>query len=127
MGFIISSRRNEDKVILEVQSEYSEFLELKGHFDDVHIFTDKVAYTKTNISQRGKNDATKYFLIPKNLRQGFQFNNDVSCQRIDLKNKVVFVYVVDKFSVAPSRRELALKEIEKRRDAVMNDRGVFFG
>ena len=115
MATIISSRRqNEDgKVILEVASDYDEFLQLRGHLDDIHLFTEKVAEVKTNISQRGKNEATKYFLIPRQFRKGFKFNNTTSCQRIDLGNKVVFLYVVDKLSINPSRRELASKRIEE--------------
>ena len=115
MATIISSKRENEngKVILEVASDYDEFLQLKGHLDDIHLFTEKVAEVKTNISQRGKNEATKYFLIPRQFRKGFKFNNTTSCQRIDLGNKVVFLYVVDKLSINPSRRELASKRIEE--------------
>lgn len=113
MGSIISSKRDGGKVIVEILSDYDEFLQLRGHLDDVHLFTEKVADVKTNISQRGKNEATKYFLIPRQFREGFKFNNSISCQRIDVKNKVIFIYVVDKLKIAPSRRELALKRIEE--------------
>ena len=115
MATIISSRRHDGngKVVLEVLSEYDEFLQLKGHLDDIHLFTEKVAEIKTNISQRGKNEATKYFLIPRQFRKGFRFNNTTSCQRLDLGNKVVFVYVVDKLKINPSRRELALRRMEE--------------
>jgi len=112
MGSIIKSKRNNDKIILEVLSDYEEFLQLKGHFDDVHLFTEKVADVKTNISQRGKNEATKYFLIPKQFRRGFKFNNSTSCQKIDLEDKVIFVYVIDKLKINPSKRELALEKME---------------
>ncbi len=113
MGSIISSKRNDEGVVLEVLSDYEEFLQLKGHLDDVHLFTEKVADVKTNISQRGKNEATKYFLIPRQYRKGFKFNNSTSCQRIDLKDKVVFIYVVDKLEINPSKKELALEKIDK--------------
>src|SRR3989344_3769442 len=114
MATIISSKRQNEngKVILEVASDYDEFLQLKGHLDNIHLVTEKVAEVKTNISQRGKNEATKYFLIPREFRRGFRFNNTTSCQRLDLKDKVVFVYVVDKLKINPSRRELALRRIE---------------
>jgi len=112
MGSIISSRRDGGKVIVEVLSDYEEFLQLRGHLDDVRIFTEQVADVKTNISQRGKNEATKYFLIPREFRKGFKFNNSTSCQRINLKDKVIFIYVVDKLSTIPSKKELALQKIE---------------
>ena len=113
MATIMSSKNTGNgKIMLEVASDYDEFLQLRGHLDDIHLFTEKVAEVKTNISQRGKNEATKYFLIPREFRRGFKFNNTTSCQRIDLGNKVVFLYVIDKLSINPSRRELALKKIE---------------
>jgi len=111
MGSIISSKRDSDNVIVEVLSTYDEFLQLKGHFDDVHLFTEKVAEVKTNISQRGKNEATKYFLIPRQFRKGFKFNNGTSCQRMDLKDKVIFIYVVNKLNINPSKKEIILKRI----------------
>ena len=112
MATIISSKKEGDKVIAEVLSDYEEFLQLKGHLEDVYLFTERVAEVKANISQRGKNEATKYFLIPRQLRKGFKFNNSTSCQKLDFKDKVIFVYVVDKNKINPSKRELALKRIE---------------
>ena len=76
--------------------DYDEYLQLKGHLDDVHAFTEHVAETKANISQRGKNEATKYFLIPRQLRKGLNFNSATSCQKIELRDKIIFIYVVDK-------------------------------
>jgi len=111
MGKIISSRKQRDKVISEIMFDYEEHLQLKGHLDDVHLFTEHVAEVQTNISQRGKNAATKYFLIPRQFRQGFKFNNTTSCQRFELKNKVVFIYVVNKLKVNLSKRELMIKRL----------------
>ena len=111
MGKIISSRKQKDKVFLEMMSDYDEYLQLKGHLDDVFLFTEHVAEVKTNISQRGKNEATKYFLIPRQFRKGFKFNNAISCQKIDFKDKVIFIYVVDKMKINPSRKELKIKKL----------------
>jgi hypothetical protein len=106
MGSIISSRRNDDKIVVEVSVDYKEFLDLQGHFDNVHLFTEEVAVAKTNISQRGKNEATKYFLIPRTMRKGFKFNNSTYCQRMDIPDKTVFIYVVDKLNITPRRKDL---------------------
>ena len=111
MGKIISSRKQKDKVITEIMFDYEEHLQLKGHLDDVHLFTEHVAEVQTNISQRGKNEATKYFLIPRQFRKGFKFNNAISCQRFDTENKVFFIYVVNKLKINPSRRELTIKRL----------------
>ena len=48
------------------------------------------------------------------LRKGFKFNNAISCQRLDVKTKVIFIYIIDKQKVNPSRRELAIKRIEEK-------------
>ena len=79
-------------------------MQLKGHLDEVYLFTEKVGGVQTNISQRGKNEATKYFLIPRQFRKGFKFNNTTSCQRFDLKNKVIFIYIVNKLKINPNKK-----------------------
>ena len=113
MGTIISSKKEGDKVLLEVMSEYEEYLQLKGHLNDIRLFTEHVAEVQTNISQRGKNEATKYFLIPRQFRSGFRFDNTTSCQKLDLGSKVVFIYVVDKQKVNLSKREMTIKKLQE--------------
>jgi len=70
MGTIISSKKDGDNVLVEVLTDYNEFLQLKGHLNDIYLVTKNVAEVQTNISQRGKNEATKYFLIPRQFRKG---------------------------------------------------------
>lgn len=97
MGTIISSRIREDnKVIVELAIDYNEWVQLRGNLNDVHIFSDSVESVYTNISQRGKNSATKYFLIPKELRKNLEFDEQTRCQKIDTKTKTIFIYSVDK-------------------------------
>ncbi len=97
MGTIISSKAIKDnKVIFEIELDYEESLELKGHIKNVHMFSEDAAEIKTNLSQRGANEATKYFLIPRELRQGLQFKEKVKCQKIDTLTRSIFVFVVNK-------------------------------
>ena len=114
MGTIISSKKDGKNVIVEILVDYDEFQQLKGHLNDIRLVTENTAEVQTNISQRGKNAATKYFLIPRQFRKGFKFNNTTSCQRLDFKDKVLFIYVIDKLKRNPSRRELAIKRIEEK-------------
>ena len=114
MGTIISSKKDGDKVIVEVLADYDEFLQLKGHLNDIRLVTENTAEVQTNISQRGKNQATKYFLIPRQFRKGFKFNNTTSCQRLDFKDKVLFIYIVNKLKRNPSRRELTIKRMKEK-------------
>ncbi|MFH2020636.1 MAG: hypothetical protein ABIJ34_04430 [archaeon] len=102
MGTILGSRvRDDGKVIFEVVVNYDEALQLKGHMENVYIFSEHNANIKTGISQRGKNEATKYFLIPKEHRNELLLNQDVFCQRIDTKTKSAFIYLVNKNGYRP--------------------------
>jgi hypothetical protein len=96
MGKILSSKRNGEGVVFEIEMDYDEATLLQGHYDSVHMFTEKIAEFVTNISSRGKNSVTKYFLIPRNLRKDVDYKCPVSCQKIDTRDKIIFIYVVDK-------------------------------
>ena len=97
MGSIINSKTaNDGKLIFEVLVDYEESLELKGHIKNVHLFSEDATDTKAKISLRGRKAATKYFLIPKDLRKDLKFDALVKCQKIETQSKVIFVYVVDK-------------------------------
>jgi superfamily II RNA helicase len=98
MGSILNSKIVKDKIIFSVCMDQKEALQLKGHVNDIHIFSEHVADIRTNLSGRGKNSATKYFLVPKELRKDikFQQSKQISCQRLDTKEHVIFVYLVNK-------------------------------
>jgi superfamily II RNA helicase len=100
MGTILGTKTTKDnKVICEVEMDYEESLELKGHIKDIHVFSEDAAEIKTNLSKRGTNEATKYFLIPKELRKGLKFNELVKCQKIETDLRKIFIFVVDKVKV----------------------------
>ncbi|MBW2974158.1 hypothetical protein KY366_00420 [Candidatus Woesearchaeota archaeon] len=100
MGEILNSKtHNNGRITFEIIVDYDEALQLKGHVRNIHLFSEDVPDIKTNISLRGKNEATKYFLIPKELRKDLQFNTKVKCQKIETETKTIFVYVVDKFKL----------------------------
>ena len=97
MGTILSSRAREDgKVVLEVSVDYDEALQLKGHMENIHVFSEKIADVKTNMVQRGKNESTRYFLIPKGMRTNLGYKGISKCQRIETKSKTIFIYIMDK-------------------------------
>lgn len=98
MGTIISSKMKGDgKVILELLMDYDEVLQLQGHMDNVYVFSGDVTDLKTDISTRGKNSATKYLLIPRELRKDIKFDKEINCQKIELKDKLIFVYTLERF------------------------------
>ncbi|RMF06694.1 hypothetical protein D6764_01600 [Candidatus Woesearchaeota archaeon] len=81
---------------MEILMEYEEALNLKGHMDKVYVFAEDAAETKSRIAQRGQNGATRYFLIPKELRSHLNAGSKVKCQRIDTKKNTLFLYIVEK-------------------------------
>lgn len=100
MGTILGTKTTKDnKVIFEVEMDYKESLELKGHIKNIHLFSEDAAEIKTNLSQRGTNEATKYFLIPRELRENLNFNEKVKCQKIETDTRTVFVFVVNKIKI----------------------------
>ena len=97
MGTILGTRMvNDDKVVFEVEMDYEDSLKLRGHVKNVHIFSEHAADLRTNLAQRGVNDATKYFLIPRELREGLNFDGCVKCQRIETESKKIFIFMMDK-------------------------------
>ncbi len=100
MGRILGTKTTkEGKVVFEVELSYEESLQLRGYIKNICVFSEDAAEIKTNLSQRGKNEATKYFLIPRELRTGLRFNEKVKCQKLETNSKIIFVYVVDKIKI----------------------------
>lgn len=100
MGSIVGMKTLKDgQVILEVKMSYEESLNLKGHIQNIYLFSEDAAEIKSNLSQRGANEATKYFLIPRELRDNLTFNEKVFCQRIDSSQKMIFIYMAEKIGI----------------------------
>lgn len=98
MGMILGTKTTKNnKIVFEIELDYKQSLQLKGHFKNIHVFSEDVVNFQTNLSQRGKNAATKYFLIPRQLRNNMKFNEKkVKCHRLENDSKIIFVYILDK-------------------------------
>ncbi len=97
MGKILSAKiTKNNKVVFEIELDYDESLKLGGHIRNVHVFSEDAADIKTNLSQRGTNEATKYFLIPRELRNNLRFDEKVKCQKMETDSKNIFVFMVNK-------------------------------
>jgi len=100
MGDVISSKiRDDGKVIFEVAVDYDEAKQLRGHMDKIHLFSEHTAQHEANMTQRGKNEATKYFLVPRQLREDLRFRTNALCQKIETASKLIFIYCIDKENV----------------------------
>lgn len=103
MGHIISSRRAEkDNIIIELLVSQKEMRQLKGEMNDIYLVSERVADVPSRVSLRGRNEATKYFLIPKQLRKQLAIRGKVSCQRLEREGKSIFVYFLDPIGVNKS-------------------------
>jgi hypothetical protein len=112
MGTILCTRRYEhskDKIIVEVLMHQEEFRQLRGELDDVYLFSQRVSTVPSKMSLRGRNEATKYFLIPRELRKKIAIFGEVGCQRFDHDGKSIFIYVLDPCKDA--RRSCERREI----------------
>lgn len=94
MGRIVAQRLEENSIVAEVEMSKEEVRDLAGEMDDVLMISNKKANMPARISLRGRNEATKYFLIPRALRKNLNTLGSVSCQRIHREDIDVFVYVV---------------------------------
>jgi len=98
MGIIISSKALSDsRVLCKVLVSKNEFQDLKNHFKNIHLFAADLCADDTKLIQRGRDGATKYFLLPFNLRFRKQKAfGKISCQRIETDAKIFYMYVIDK-------------------------------
>ena len=97
MGEIRCIRKGKSgNFIVEVEMESSEITKLKGFLTNVHLFSEDSPDILTRLSQRGIREATKYFLVPKELRKNFNLEGDVHCQRLEFGDNIFFIYCVKK-------------------------------
>ena len=76
--------------------EQQEALHLQGQIDNIHVFSDNISHKRTFVSTRGRKGSTKYLLIPKELRKDIDFEQQINCQKMELPNKTIFIYSIDK-------------------------------
>jgi len=98
MGKILGlNTTNNDKVTIKLELTQEEALRLRGNMEKVHIFSEKTLDNTSRLVQRGKRESTKYFLVPRELRDGIGKNQEVNCSRIETKTKDIFIFEVKKF------------------------------
>jgi len=97
MGTILSQiNRGNEKVDFKVRVDYVDALLLSGRTTNVHLFSEDVALSKSNILARGKHGETKYFLVPKNMNQDLKSFNEIRCQRMETESSIVLFFVINK-------------------------------
>lgn len=100
MGTIIGCKATKDgKLIYEVLMDYEESLQLKGNMKNINLYSEDTAEMRANVSARGKNGATKYFLIPRELRENIKIPKNAKCQKLETKTKTTFIYTIDTITI----------------------------
>ena len=96
MGTILGSKVREDgKIVFEVCVDKKEAIQLGGKIDDIYLLALDKNAEETSVVQRGKNEATMYFLIPKDARQGLKKTETATFQKLTLSRKKAYFYVVN--------------------------------
>lgn len=97
MGKITNIRStSKDKVQVTLDMTQSEVMWLAGNLDKMFLFSNKNLETRTRLVQRGKRDSTKYFLMPKELRDDVIPSNSVMCTRMEDQKNCLFIFSVPK-------------------------------
>ena len=97
MASIISSKICKDCVVLSMKLNIQEAKNLNGNLDKMYIIPEENASIQSSVHERGKNGCTKYFLIPKALREDVKLKKEVSCLKVETEEKIVWAYIMDKF------------------------------
>ncbi|MBS3119245.1 hypothetical protein J4475_00300 [Candidatus Woesearchaeota archaeon] len=97
MGTILSTKfQSNNKVHVTLSVDYEDIQQLQGRMDNIHMFCAEQYGNIFNISSRGKNERTKYLLIPRDVRRNINFDSEAACQVIETANNYFFIYKVDK-------------------------------
>lgn len=84
------------KVIVTLELSETELLWLQGNMQDMHLFSESNLMYRTKLVQRGKRESSKYFLMPKELRQNLVANKEVNCNKIETSSKTIYLFAVNK-------------------------------
>lgn len=89
---VLKIENEHEQVHVALVMSKKEFKQLAGELSDLLVVARGAASTPARVSMRGKNEATKYFLIPRSFRKGLSLRGKVSCQRIDTCAGSTFIY-----------------------------------
>ena len=102
MGRLVDSKIVDvTKHFLKIEIDPEEFKALQGNFKNVSIFTLDAPTGKAQVMESAIRSSTKYFTIPKEFMDGTLRKNKLhklsgSCIKLDIGNKIFFIYVIKK-------------------------------
>ena len=100
MGEVLGTRLSENgKVVFEVQLPYQDALQLGGQISRVYLFAEAQMQLRSRLIRRGKNEATTYLLVPKDLRElllSGELTKPAKAQVVENGDKYFLIFMVDK-------------------------------
>ena len=100
MGRIINIKSTtKDNVQVTLEMSQEEVVWLAGNLENMHIFSQDNLETNTRLVQRGKRESTKYFLMPREFRDGILPSNCVKCTKKESIDEHLFIFSVPKVEV----------------------------
>ncbi len=98
MGEILNIlNKSDDKVEVTLSMDREYFKKLRGNLDKIHLFSEHVLENESKLVSRGKDDSTKYLLIPKEINAEVFAREDVNYSVIEEDDKYLFIFSVNKF------------------------------
>lgn len=64
-----------------------------------HIFSENNLDYDTKLVQRGKRESSKYFLMPKALRENLLLGSNVTCNKIETLKRDIYIFAIDRISI----------------------------
>ena len=83
--------------MITLKADLKEAENILNAIGNVHLIQEAHATTKATVHEKGKNGYTKFFLVPKDIREGINMKKEASCLKLDTKDKYMWVYFMDKF------------------------------
>jgi hypothetical protein len=98
MGEILNIiNKGEDKVEVTLCLDRTYFKKLRGSLDKIHLFSEDILDFESKLVSRGKDESTKYLLIPKEINSEVFAREDVTYSVIDDSDKLFLIFAVNKF------------------------------
>jgi hypothetical protein len=98
MGKILNIlNKSDDRVEVTLEFDLKYFKKLKGNLDKIYLFSEDVLDFNSKLVSRGKDDSTKYLLIPKEINTEVFAREDINYSVIEDPDKFLFIFGVNKF------------------------------
>ena len=97
MAKIHTMHNTEDnRTLIDLEINKEELMRLRGALNEIIIFSEESLENESRLIKRGKNESTKYFLLPRNLRENISATKNVACSKIETNCSDIFIFSIPK-------------------------------